>query len=349
MPDYILSGQAHGDVATRLMNNNFDPNCLRPWIGQDGRTYLTTMQNGKPVVNLVTNVSATLRKDEWILLDQVIIKAAKARLRAVADLRSAGLQFVIPNGMGKTVLEFEKQSDISPADVSMDGIKEADSDRPLYDLTSLPLPIIHKDFQFSARQLATSRNGNTPLDTTMAELSARRVAEEAEKLLLGESASFAYGGGTVFGYTNFPDRLTKVLTAPTTANHAVTLAEILQMRTQSTDAFHYGPWILYNSNAWDEFLDEDFSSLKGDNTFRERILSLDGISDVRTLDFLSGTQLILVQQTSDVARMVIGMDITTLQWESQGGMQLNFKVMAILVPQLRSDFNSNTGIVHGTV
>jgi hypothetical protein len=28
-------------------------------------------------------------------------------------------------------------------------------------------------------------------------------------------------------------------------------------------------------------------------------------------------------------------------------MQLNFKVMAIMVPQLRSDFNGNTGIVYG--
>jgi hypothetical protein len=30
-------------------------------------------------------------------------------------------------------------------------------------------------------------------------------------------------------------------------------------------------------------------------------------------------------------------------------MMLNFKVMAILVPQLRADFNGNTGIVHGAV
>jgi len=55
-----------------------------------------------------------------------------------------------------------------------------------------------------------------------------------------------------------------------------------------------------------------------------------------------------VQQTSDVIREVVGMDITTVQWEEEGGMRLNFKVMAILVPQLRADFNGNTGIVHGS-
>ena len=41
--------------------------------------------------------------------------------------------------------------------------------------------------------------------------------------------------------------------------------------------------------------------------------------------------------------------VLPFQWEGQGGMEVNFKVMAILVPQLRDDFNGNTGIVHGTV
>jgi hypothetical protein len=47
--------------------------------------------------------------------------------------------------------------------------------------------------------------------------------------------------------------------------------------------------------------------------------------------------------------MVIGMDIMTLQWPSQGGLQLNFKVMGIVIPQFRADYNNNTGIVHGSV
>jgi len=42
------------------------------------------------------------------------------------------------------------------------------------------------------------------------------------------------------------------------------------------------------------------------------------------------------------------MPITTVQWESQGGMRLNFKVMAIQVPQLRADYSSQSGIAHGT-
>ena len=58
--------------------------------------------------------------------------------------------------------------------------------------------------------------------------------------------------------------------------------------------------------------------------------------------------MLLVQMTSDVVRAVKGMQITTVQWESHGGMMLNFKVMCIMVPQIRADHNGNTGLVHGS-
>ena len=58
--------------------------------------------------------------------------------------------------------------------------------------------------------------------------------------------------------------------------------------------------------------------------------------------------MLFVQMTPDVARAVNGMDITTVQWEDHGGFRQNFKVMAMLVPQIRADFNGNTGIVHAT-
>jgi len=350
--DFIFNGQASGSVAQTLMDNDFDPNSLRPYKGNDGRSYITRVNNQGVAEAVPTiNATASLRKDDWKILDTAVVKAAKPRLKAVGDLRSAGLQMVIPNGMGKTVLETETQSDITAATISMDGMRESNTDRPLFELTNLPLPIIHKDFQFSLRQIMTSRNGGSPLDTTTAELAGRRVAEEAEKLLLGVSGSYAYGGGTIYGYTNLLGRLAQVLTDPTDSawTGLTLLTEVLEMRASSQGDYHYGPWVLYTSPDWDIYLDQDYSTAKGDNTVRDRIKSVEGIQDVRTLDYLEDYDMVLVQMTSDVARMVIGMEMNTLQWESKGGLQLNFKVMAIMVPQLRLDQNSNTGIVHGAV
>lgn len=352
--DYILNGQASGSVASVLMANQMNVSALRPWIGNDGRHYIATPQPDGSLKSVpLTNATATLRKDDWITLDAAVIKAAKPRLKAVADLRSAGLTCNIPDGMATTVLQSENQSDISPAVISMDGLRQSAGDRPVFDLVNLPLPIIHKDFDFSARQVMASRKGGSPLDTTTAELAGRRVAEMAEELLIGTS-TMSFGGGTIYGYTNHPNRLTKSMTLPTESGWtpAVTVNEVLAMRLQAQQKYHFGPYMLYCSTAWDTYMDDDYSAAKGDNTLRDRLKKIEGIQDVRTLDYLNpagtGFVMVLVQMTSDVVREVIGMDITTVQWETKGGMQLNFKVMAILVPQLRTDQSLNMGIVHGT-
>lgn len=343
--DFIMNGQATGNVASTLLASGMDANALRPYIGEDGKSYVTMNVGGEPKA-ITTNAPATLRKDAWQQLDTAVVKVAKNRLRMVADLRSAGLTFNT-NGLGTTVLQTETQSDISEATISMDGVRRSDRDRPVYDITNLPLPIIHKDFGFTARQIAASQQSGSPLDTSTAELATRRVAETAEALLQG-SLPYQYGGGNIYGYTNFPDRITKVMTVPDGSNQATTVQEVLDMKNLSQLAFHYGPWMLYTSPLWDPFLDDDYSSAKGDNTLRDRLRKVEGVQDVRTADTLSGYQMILVQMTSDVAREVIGMDFTTVQWPSEGGLMLNFKVMAIMVPQLRADQNGNTGIVHGT-
>jgi uncharacterized linocin/CFP29 family protein len=349
--DFILNGQATGDVASRLLAHNMDPNCLRPYIGTDGRSYMTVMDNGKPTAVPLMNTTATLRKDDWKILDEAIVKAAKPRLRAVADVRAAGLTYTIPNGMGKTALETETQSDISDAIVSMDGLRESQADRPVFELSNLPLPIIHKDFNFSLRQIMTSRNGGSPIDTTTAELAGRKVAEMAEKLLIGTETGTTYGGGIIYGLMNYINRQTKTITSPVASGWtaATTLAEVLNMKHLSQVASHYGPWMLYCSTAWDEYMDNDYVAAAPQNTLRMRLRMIEGIQDVRTLDYLTGYTLLLVQMTSDTVREVIGMDISTVQWETKGGMQVNFKVMAIMVPQVRCDQSGNCGIVHGSV
>lgn len=355
--DFISpEGQGNGSVAALMLRNNFDPACMKPYVGDDGRSYISRNtgkfdKDGKPIYNaVVTNADALLRIREWIELDTVVQKIAKNRLRAFADLRAAGLSYNMSSGMGKTVLESQRQSDVTGASISMDGLRKTENDRPVFDTIGLPLPIISKDFQISARQLATSRQNGGGVDTTMAEAAARKVAEGVEDLTLGTAASFQYGGYSLYGYTNYTSRITATMTLPTAVGWtpADTLDEVLAMKAQSIAAFHYGPWFLYTSPNWEKYLDGDYSAAKGTITLRDRLSQIEGVDRARTLDRLTGYQMILVQKSSDVARAVVAMDITTLQWPTEGGLMLNFKVMCIMVPQLRADYNSNTGIVHGT-
>lgn len=351
--DFIMNGQGSGEIADKLIACGGQIGTLRPFIGEDGKQYCTMNENGKEVtVPMIGNATTSMRKEDWLLLDEQILRAARPRLKAVADLRANGNEFKMPNGMAHTILQSESQSDMNGASVSMDGMRENANDRPEFKTVNLPLPITHKDFNYSARNIMASRNGGTALDTTSAAEAGRAVAEEVEKMLIGTSANNAYnfGGGIIYGYTTFPSRLTKTFTSPNASGWtgSTFISEILAATQQLRDAFQFGPYVLYTGTSWQQVLGADFKAAS-DKTLSQRVLEIDEISSIRPLDFLSGFALILVQLTDNVVREVIGLDITTVQWDTHGGMQKNFKVMAIMVPQLRADFNDRTGLLHGTV
>lgn len=377
MTDYVLNGQGFGEVGEVLNNTRYSPHMMRPFLGRDGRDYLSVntgkrdekgnyifearrvtdlLWDGYKIPPHVLNATS-LRKDDWVQLDRSVIMAARQRLRAWSDLAAVSSVGGF-NAMGRSQYEYETMSDPGAAVVDMDGLTDGHHDAPRFQLEGIPLPITHSDFFFSERRLEISRNGGTPLDTAMAEAAGRRVAEEVEKVLIGASQyTWAHGNtseygtsaGKIWGYTNHPDRVTKNdITTPDGTNGATTVDDVLAMIEDAADDYYYGPFMLYHSTDWDKYMDDDYRA-NDSRTLRQRLRAIDQITDVRRLDFLTDTYtLLLVQMTSNVARAIIGMDITTVSWQSKGGMQNNFKVMCILVPLLTSDYNSRMGVVHGT-
>lgn len=323
--DGFYKGEAVGPIANRLLAENFNTNALR--------------------------TNATLRKDEWKFYDTAIVKEAQQRLNGVADLMSRGLTFSVAGGFGKTVLEYEDQSDINDASVSMDGLNSGPNDRPEYDLKFLPLPITHKDFYISARVLQSSRSTGQSLDTTWAELAARKVSEKLESYLFTGSGSYTFGGGTIFGYTDFPSRNTGSLTGDWSlvgTTGANIISDVLAMKQAEIDDRFFGPYVLYIPTAYETKMDEDYKA-DGDQTIRERLLAIQGISDVKVSDFMPANNVVLVQMTQDVVRMVEGMPFTNVQWETQGSMMFHMKVMTINVPQIRADQSGQCGLANYSV
>lgn len=352
--DFILNGAAHGTISQKLLAANGDFNILRPWVGSDGRAYVNVVEgyddNGQPKVKaMVTNSGATLRKNEWQRIDEQIVKAARPRMKIINSMRAAGLTVSLPNAWGTSVFQYERQSDISAARVSMDALSPGDNDRPVYDIVNLPLPIISKEVSMNSRAIAISRNGNTPLDTSMLELAAIKVAEEAEKLVLGTGSTYTYGGGTVYGLLNFPSRITGAFLNPTVAGWTPTMLynSVIEMIAASTNKYHYGPWKLYYSTGLIRPMLQQFSTYDS-RSLQSNLEALPGIASVEMADYMTGNQLLLVEQDSSTARIVMGMDITTVQWQENGGLTEKFRVMAMMVPQLKVDQASNTGIVHYT-
>jgi uncharacterized linocin/CFP29 family protein len=364
--DLLGNGGGNGQVAKMLLaNGKLNPGTMRPFIGNDGNSYVTYYKGGDPqkptsYVTQRINTNATLRRDEWKALDEALLEVSRQRLGGVQDLIDSGLTYNLGNAMGTTVLEYHDISDAMQAEMTMDGISRGKNDRPDFNYHYLPIPIIHVDYEINARELAASRNLGNPLDTIDAQTAARKVQEYLEDMLFS-ATSYSFGEkgsngrNTIYSYVNHPDRNLVIMdshwndldfNSSTASGGEKILEDVMNMMQESIDDYHYGPWKLYIPTNYQMTILKDYNKTTPGTTIRERILKLDGITGIKVIDRLPADNVLLVQMTSDVVRLVRGMGIQNVEWKSEGNMATNYKVMTIQVPQIRSDYNKRSGIVH---
>lgn len=322
----------------------------------------------------VVHNDAVLTVRQWVTMTNQVVKAFRQRLRAWTDLESA-VPFGDFDGMSTLAVGYQSMSDPGEAVMDMDGISQGRGDQGVFKLVETPAPITHADFSIGDRMRRVSaRNGMTPIDVSMGEAMSRRVAEVIEKTTIGVTAGPILGDATtgvagnatafasgVYGYKNHPNRNLKTdFTAPTTGGWVgktlvdEVLASIEQLRADGC----YGPFMVYHSTDWSQYMDGDYlisssSGLNPTTTLRERVKEIDDVSDVRRLDYLTAADdpftIIIVEMNSEKIQAANGLDVTVLQWPTMGGLQLNFKVMAIKFPIIKVDYNGNCGVLHGTI
>ena len=341
----ITEGSVANTLVTQSGQGGLSVDNYRPFIGKDNRSY-KNMIVGNAVKSVPINVNAALRRDEWKILDEAVLKIARERLGGFQDVISRGLTYNLTNAMGRTVLEYHDVDDPGEANLSMDGLTRNPNDAPSYGTNYIPLPIVHSDFTFNERLLQNSRNMGESIDTTLVEAATRRVLEKLEDMLF-TNITYGYGGGTIYSYLNHPDINTVTITTNWDAS-AKTAAQIVsqvrQMKQALINANHFGPYIIYIPTDYETVMDDDYTT-EHFQTIRERIMKVSGIVDVKVVDRLTTDNVIMVSLTSDVVRIINGFAPRVVQWSSQGGMLHNFKVMAIQVPQIRSDQDGNSGVV----
>jgi uncharacterized linocin/CFP29 family protein len=315
------------------------------WAGQK---MMACIKEGRILSPKELRTLDILSKDEWKTFDTALVEEGRIRLRGVADLIAAGNVRRIPNGLAKTVLEYQKITDMDPAIVSLDGVTRSENDRVQFLTAGLPLPLTHKDFYINLRTLLASRTTGEPLDTTYVRLAGRKVAEETERMLFQGGKVFL--GLTIYGYTNHPNRNTLSFgTNGSWSAVAKTGADILAdlngaISLLEGDRF-YGPYVVYVGSAMSNKLGEDFKAAS-DKNIRTRLLDDNRIKDIRVVDQLPANTVIVVQLTPDVVEMVEGERLQTVQWDVHGGFQINFKAFQIMVPLIRADAQGRSGVVH---
>jgi uncharacterized linocin/CFP29 family protein len=311
-----------GSVAQALLANDFNPAALR--------------------------TNDILRKDEWKQFDEAVVDIAQKRLVGVGALVGRGLTYSIGNALGTTQLEWEQAGEMTEADVSMSGITEGERDRIDFALKTMPLPIIHKDFELNIRHLEASRTRGQTIDTMQAEQSARVVSEKIESILFAGS-SLAVLGSSIPGLLTEANRLTGSVTAnwdsAATGENMVTDV-IAMISALSADGNNmYGPYGLFVPIAAYNRMADDYKAAS-DKTIMQRLMEIAGLEFILPSSDVTAGSVVMVQLTKDVVDEVIGMQPTLVQWESMGGFKVNFKVMAIMLPRVKSTKSGQSGIAH---
>ena len=386
--DYFVNGQAHGPLA-QIMGNNLDPGRFRPYWAQDKRTgrwgkfvslmerdrdgnpvwerdqktgdliYLEQYKNGygrkkprqKPIP--ITG-NALLTYDQWKEIDRIVQGIYHLRTPGVQDLLSRGLRYDLPNALGTTVLQWQTASGLGNTFMDMDAQTMGDFDRLNFTTNYLPVPIIHQPFKLNIRELSMNITQGQPLDVSHAREATISVSEYAENVLFNGASAYTFGGGTIRGYTDYPDRnLVTMGTSWATDSGANIIADVINMRQALINDRRYGPYGLYVSTNIDSNLENDYSSTYPSKTIRQRILDIGGadssqgrIEFVHTADKLTASNAVMVDLTADTIEMVVGFEPRTIEWQENGGMVTIYKVMAILVPRIRSDQDGRCGIAH---
>lgn len=287
------------------------------------------------------HANGLLRKDEWQAQDTKVVEVARDLMSGVGHLRSRGLVRNL-GGLGTMTDLYETSSDMTAAHVDMSGNTPGQEDKVSFTLHGVPVPIIHKEFRINLRMLEASRKMNTPLDTFMAAVAARKVAEAAENMLFNGS-TIKSDGYNIYGYTTHPNR-NIIAVAQDWGVPANIHASVRAMIAAAEADNYFGPYGLYVNKT-------QFAEARAPEgvdrflTVRERVLQMPEIAFMeRSMALTAGTA-VLVQLSEDVVDLALGQDVTTVQWESGNGMEVHFMVMAAMAPRVKADDEGKSGVV----
>lgn len=326
-----IAGGGGGSVAQRLLANDFNIDALRPFAAHPSQAGL--------------HGYGTLLRDEWKLFDTTVQGVARERLPIVSALIARGLTYPLPNALGVMSIEWQRlKGDLVDAEVTMSGLPEATKDLQEWESVNMPVPIFHKEFFYNLRHLAAARRAGRQLDVSHAEVATRKISEMIEKVVFN---GLNIAGGKIYGLLNEPNRKTFSLSASwmtatgeQMVNDLTQMIEVLAGPPNNMD----GPFVMIVPRGVGARMGNDYKA-SGDKTIIQRLKEVPGLADVWTSSRLTGSQILLIQLTSDVIQMIDGIQPTMVEWESHGGFQHNFKIIAIMLPRIRSNGWQQSGIL----
>jgi hypothetical protein len=296
------------------------------------------------------SVNATLRKDEWEIIDARVNEEARHRLRLVEAFRSRGL--IQPVGVGDIERVTERLEAFTEAQVSFDADTRPEEDKASYLSDRRAIPIISHGFRIGFRQLASSERRGANLQADTAGLAARAVTHQLQALITNGIASGAPSGGGIPGLTTATNAIDVSLATAWNDSGGDPggdpIGDTERMLEAAYAKYLFGPFVMFTPKNYWAFLQGDYKDYT-EKTYLERIRAFEDIADVIPLDDLSDDNVLLVQMTRDVMDISEAMTITTWQWQKTPAVT-HFRVLAIMGPHIKSietqDGDTINGIIH---
>lgn len=294
------------------------------------------------------------------LIDDTVVRVGLDRLQATADILGAGLTYDIGQSFwGVTQLQWDTQSEAGGAKRTIE--PRARGENFIVDRTPsvIPVYLTWDSFELGIRTLAASqRGGGLPLDTSLIEMATRRVNEAIEDATINGIPPPVFGS-QIYGLLNAPNAnaftyaTSEAWDAAGKTGQEI-LNDVLGMVALAVADKHFGPYNLYVNTLYDIALNKNWTD--GVTTFpitvRERLeqMQFGGRNlQVKVADMLPTNRTVLVQMTNDVIDIVTGQEPTVISWDQDGGLGMNWLVLACMIPRVKSTYTGQSGIVTGNI
>jgi len=330
-----------------MHHNQFVENGRQPYVAvnDEGAIVARNSDAGELVGN-----ANTVRHEDFLTIQERIVEVRRRALLMNQDLMDAGLSFTV--NIGDQLVGYENINEFQEAEQEMNPNAYQNNDT-VFTEAYVPNPITHQSFSIPWRQ-----NGFDYKRSLGMTESVRQVSERLENTLCngntGIVLNFNGSNHILYGYTTHPDRGTGTIsdwTAAVNRDKIVDelIAEIGSMWSDQGGVANDSVVVYVANDIW-TVLQQDYNSGFPSKTMFERMKDIAQVKDVKPAEKLATKQVVLVEMESRSVELAVASDIIAVPHIKTNPMAPQvLTTYAAMVPLIKVDSNSNTGIRHLTV
>lgn len=290
--------------------------------------------------------NSVLPEDSWKSVESAVIAEQSVPTSATQQLRDMGL--VIPESIYATQHEWDVESEVTKADITVDGEASDERDLPQTFRKSITVPVTSKTARKGFRAIGAYNSiPGRSFDTNWASAAGQVVREANENALFNGYGDVKLStAAETYGYLNNPDANTATTAGDWgTAGNAVATVKAM-ISALSDDNFDESVDIYVPTTQYNE-ISMTYASADNNVTELQRILNFPQVRAVHMVkeQFLVAGTVVGVAMLRNVVALVEAMPFTVVEWQSADMASTFWRVMSISAPRTTSTWSGKSGIV----